>query len=223
MGGLCPERCSVGRLLSLVLLGLGIAASASAQTAREYFKELNAANTFNRYKDEYVCFRDDDVPSFAVIARVGDIIDHMKKSGDTAGVKNLEAAKDGLIVETYYKGVSSGTNVFSLAKRDDPSGDGKDYSYEFAGDNPGKMVYSINWVTGRYLQRLYMYQQSKSTAAREGSGKCEPIHPGRPSEIEPLPQPNIKLIYFGFDNHAEKEPDLLQLEKTWGEHPPCSH
>ena len=36
-------------------------------------------------------------------------------------------------------------------------------------------------------------------------------------------QPKIKLIYFGFDNHGEKASDVLQLAKTWGEHPPCPH
>jgi hypothetical protein len=83
-------------------------------------------------------------------------------------------------VETYYKGVGNGTNIFELAKREDSNGDSKDYSYEFGGKNPGKMIYSINWATGRYVQRLYMYQQSRSVAAKEGSGRCELIHPVQP-------------------------------------------
>lgn len=36
-------------------------------------------------------------------------------------------------------------------------------------------------------------------------------------------QPVIKLIYFGFDNHAERAADVLQMAKTWGENPPCPH
>lgn len=169
------------RFFSVLLFGLGLSISVSAQTARDYFKELKAANTFNHYKDEYVCFRDDDVPSFAVVAKIADIIDHMKNSGDTAGAKDLAAAKGGLIVETYYKGVGNGTNIFELAKREDSNGDSKDYSYEFAGKNPGKAVYSINWATGRYVLRVYMYQKSKSIpASGEGSGRCELIHPVQP-------------------------------------------
>jgi len=36
-------------------------------------------------------------------------------------------------------------------------------------------------------------------------------------------QPKTKLVYFGFDNHAEKAENALQLAKIWGEHPPCPH
>ena len=61
---------------------LAVAVSTPAQTAHDYFQELKAANTFSHYKDEYVCFHDDDVPSFAVIAKGSDVIDMMKKNGD---------------------------------------------------------------------------------------------------------------------------------------------
>jgi hypothetical protein len=64
----------------ILLSFLCLANVAQAQTAREYFNELKAANAFNRYSDEYVCFRDDDVPSFVVIARGSSIIEHMKKA-----------------------------------------------------------------------------------------------------------------------------------------------
>jgi hypothetical protein len=30
-----------------------------------------------------------------------------------------------------------------------------------------------------------------------------------------LPEPKTKLIYFGFDNHAEKQEDILRLANTW--------
>ena len=174
------ERCPVRRFLWAAAFTLVLALPSSAQTAHDYFKELKAANTFDHYKDEYVCFRDDDTPSFAIVAKVSDVIEHMKQNGDTSGIKNLQAAKTALIVETFYKGVSSGTNIFDLAKREDSSEDSKDYSYEFAGKNPGKMLYSINWATGRYLLRVYMYQKSRTIASAEGSGKCELIHPAQP-------------------------------------------
>lgn len=152
----------------------------TAQSARGYFKELKQANAFNHYGDEYVCFRDDDVPSFAVVAKIDDIIDRMKTAGNKAGVKDLEKAKGGLTVETYYKGVSNGTDVFDARERDVQSGDSKDYSYKFAAKNPGKILYSINWATGRYRLRIFMYQKSRTIPAVEGSGKCELIHPTQP-------------------------------------------
>ena len=32
-----------------------------------------------------------------------------------------------------------------------------------------------------------------------------------------------KLVYFGFDNHAEKPEDVLKLAKMWGTNSVCSH
>jgi hypothetical protein len=35
---------------------------------------------------------------------------------------------------------------------------------------------------------------------------------------------NTKLIYFGFDDHSEKQQDEIALAKTWGgATPPCAH
>ena len=64
-------------------------------------------------------------------AKIGDIIDQMKQSGATEGVKTLSAGKDGLVAEAYYKGVSSGTNLFDLVKTDNSGSDSKEYQYEF--------------------------------------------------------------------------------------------
>ena len=36
-------------------------------------------------------------------------------------------------------------------------------------------------------------------------------------------QSKTKLVYFAFDNRTEKAEDALQLAKTWGSSPPCSH
>jgi hypothetical protein len=36
-------------------------------------------------------------------------------------------------------------------------------------------------------------------------------------------KPKTKLVYFGFDNRAEKQQDALRLAKIWTESPPCPH
>ncbi len=167
-------------LLVVMLLCLILALSAFAQTSHDYFTELRAANAFNHYKDEYVCFRDDDVPTFMVVAKVSDVIEHLTKAGDAVAAKNMVQIKEGLFLQTYYKGISSEEYFYEPAKKG-ISDENREYSLEFNGKYPGKMVYAINWVTGRYLQRLYMYQKSKTTPAIEGSGKCELIHPVQPS------------------------------------------
>ena len=39
----------------------------------------------------------------------------------------------------------------------------------------------------------------------------------------PAARPEAKLVYFGFDNHAEKREDAIKLARTWGTDPPCPH
>jgi hypothetical protein len=157
---------------------LAIALSTPAQAAHDYFNELKAANTFNHYKDEYVCFRDDDVPTFAIIAKGSDVIEMMKKNGET-GTKMMLPVKDSLFVQTYYKGVGSEEYIYEPVKKDTADETNKDYSIEFKKPMPGKMVYSINWATGRYLLRVFMFQNSRTIPADEGAGKCELIHPAQ--------------------------------------------
>jgi hypothetical protein len=164
--------------LKLLFVFLAVALSTSAQTAHDYFKELKAANTFNHYKDEYVCFRDDDVPSFVVMAKSSDVIDMMKKNGET-GLKMMLPAKDSLFVKTYYKGVGSEDYLYEPVKKYVTDEVNKDYSIEFKKPMPGKMVYSINWATGRYLLHVFMFQKSRTVPAESGAGKCELIHPAQ--------------------------------------------
>src|SRR5260370_2273674 len=111
---------------------LAVALSTPAQTARDYFKELKAANTFNHYKDEYVCFRDDDVPTFAIIAKGSDVIDTMKKNGEK-GTKMMLPVKDSLFVQTYYKGVGSEEYIYEPVKKDTADERNKDNSLELKG------------------------------------------------------------------------------------------
>jgi hypothetical protein len=152
------------------------AAGVSAQgkeprTARDYFNELKAANSFNHYKDIYVCFADDDAPSFAVVARGSDIIDEMKKAGAVPDRVVLQA-KRLLFLETYYKGISNKTEVYEPVGRE-----GTDWDIEFNSPIHGRMLYSINWTTGRYRLSVYALDHSKTIPADQKFGKCEEIHP----------------------------------------------
>ena len=165
-------------LFKLLLLWLVCAVSASAQTARDSFNQLKAANTFNHGRDEYVCFHYEDAPSFTVIAKVSDVIEQKKKAGDAAGIKALEQQKDSLFVQSYYLGVASQDYVYDAVKGEH-LGDTLEYRLAFNGQMPGEIVYAINWMTGRYLLRVYIYRQSRTIPAAEQSGKCELIHPGQ--------------------------------------------
>ena len=170
-----PMRC----LFKLLLLCPVLAVSTSGQTARDYFNELKTANTFNHYKDEQVCFPDEDVPSFAIIAKVSDVIEDMKKTGNASGLKKLMQAKASLLVQTFHKGVASNGYIYDPVKKDQTD-EHRDYSMEFKSPKPGRMVYSINWTTGRYLLRMYIFQKSRTIPAKEESGRCELIYPEKP-------------------------------------------
>jgi len=167
------------RLFKLLLLCSMSAASAPGQTARDYFNELKAANTLNHYKDEQVCFPDEDVPSFAIIAKVSAVIEDVKKTGNTSSLKKLMRAKDSLLVQTFYKGVASNGYIYDPVKKDQTD-EHRDYSMEFKSPKPGRMVYSINWTTGRYLLRMYIFQKSRTIPVKEETGRCEPIYPEMP-------------------------------------------
>jgi hypothetical protein len=140
------------------------------RAARDYFTELREAKQLNRYSDTFVCFADDDVPSFAVISRGSDIIDEMKKAGVTL-VETVLQAKHLLFVETYYKGVGNKTETFSPVGKE-----GTDWDLEFASPFHGRMLYSINWATGRYRLSVYILDRSKATPSEQRYGKCELIH-----------------------------------------------
>lgn len=166
-------------IVALVLLTVPVVAQDKPpMTARDYFNELKAANQFNHYSDTFVCFRDDDSPSFAVISRGSDIIDEMKQAGHTPE-KAVLTAKNELFVQTYFKGVAN-----SLVPYDPvPGKEGTDWDVEFGKPLHGRIVYSINWKTGRYRMLTYVLDYNKNVPADESSGKCEPIHPG--SKLSP--------------------------------------
>ena len=160
-------------LFVLALMAAPVLAQHKApQTARDYFNELKAANNFNHYKDTFVCFRDDDdTPSFAVISRGTDIIQEMKEAGAPL-TKTVLQTKDLLFVETYYKGVSNKTEVYEPVGKD-----GTDWDIEFGSPLHGRMLYTINWTTGRYRLSVFALDHSKTIPAYESFGKCEVIHP----------------------------------------------
>jgi hypothetical protein len=158
-------------------------APAHPQTAREYFTELRDANSFNMYSDKYVCFPDEDQPSFAIVAAVEDTEDEMVRAGNTEGAKTVSKAGSGLFVRTYYKGVASGEATLY-----DKVGDGE---YRIDYDAPlkhGRSVYLINWATGRYRLQVYALDYNKNMPAGESSGKCELIHSGDTPSIAGEPK-----------------------------------
>jgi hypothetical protein len=162
---------TVRRITCLALSVLGITLSTAAQTAHDYFKELKDANAFNHYNDEYVCFRDDDVPSFDVVAKVSTVIDILKGT-DNPVAKDMLPYKNDILVQTYTKGVALGkAEVYEHVAKTD-----SDYELVFMKPMHGRIVFSFNWLTGRYRWTLYDLDHNKDVATHDRSGKCELIH-----------------------------------------------
>ena len=166
-------------LIELTCLGPSVTAQ-TAQTGRGYFDELRDANAFNHYGDEYVCFPDEDRGNFAIVAKTKDV-EKMVGANSKAGAKPRMA--DGLVVHTYFKGVSTGQQIFDKVDKDSDEG----WSLEFKSPMHGKMVYRINWTTGRYRLLVYALNHSKTMPASEASGKCELIHPWSPATVQLSP------------------------------------
>lgn len=149
-------------------------------TARDYYNELNAANEFKTYSDEYVCFYEDDVPSFLVAAKGEDVLQLMASNGEKIS-RNITAAKGHLFYKTYYKGVLTGS-LDEMPSTMDTTGN-SNVSYKSVltqrdGRTTMTITYTVNWATGR----IRMTIQTGTPGNRDYSvgaryGKCEFIHP----------------------------------------------
>ena len=160
------------KVISILVLSLASVALPQ-MTARDYYNELKAAGEFQHYGDEYACFNDEESGNFVVVARVADIIEEMKKTGDEKGVKAMLPVRNIVLVRDYKRGVSSG-EVYDY----EPEGKSDTtYSIEFGQPFHGKMRYSFNWTTGRYVLEVFYLKQSSTIPTVSGSGRCELIHP----------------------------------------------
>ena len=160
----------------LLILWLLSGYCVQGQTARDYFKELKQAGEFlHTPAAQYVCFADSENGNFAVIGKGDYVLDVLASigtspKGTTSETKSFRAS---MLVRTYNHGVANGdVQVYDAGDQK-----GVDYGIEFTSPIHGKMVYSINWTTGRYLLRIYALDHSKTVPAFFGSGKCELVYP----------------------------------------------
>jgi hypothetical protein len=167
--------CAGAVLMCLAGSGVATAQStptSSQPTARDYFNELRTANAFNHYGDEYACFPDEDNGGFAIVAKSKDI-EKMLAANAKPGEKRQSIGEASLIVQSYFKGVANEQHLYEpVSKNSDVQ-----WRVEFKSPFHGKMVYAVNWTTGRYRLLVYAFDYSKTAPAEEVLGKCEVIHP----------------------------------------------
>lgn len=170
----------VGVLSAAPINGQNTHAPSSPVTARDYYDELSAANEFKRYSDEYVCFYEDDTPSFLVAAKGEDVLQLMALNGEKIS-KDLTPVKGHLFYKTYYKGVLTGSLEEMPPK--DVSGD-SNVSYQAVwtkGRKAFTITYIVNWATGRIRMTVETGTLGDHNYSMyERYGKCEFIHPETP-------------------------------------------
>jgi hypothetical protein len=156
-------------LLATLLTGL-----ASAQTARDYYNELNRTNGLEGLSNEYVCFKDeatDDV--FFTISKGNDIKQSLLlMNADAKKMKTADINKftNTLVVTNYTKGVAGDLDV--MDKDTDRTAVSTETFVDRGTVNKTAMAlrFTINWKTLRF-------KRSVTVAGKVGDyavyGKCE--------------------------------------------------
>ena len=174
-------RAALLLLCALLTTSVNGQTNSNPTSARDYFNELKAANEFKTYSDEYVCFYEDDIPSFLVAARGEDVVQLMELNGERHS-KELASVKGHLFYKTYYKGVLTGTLDDMPPTKELSSGSSA--SYQTVGNvKGGKLTatYIVNWATGRIRFTVETGTiGDRGYSIRERYGKCEFIHPDTP-------------------------------------------
>ncbi len=156
-------------LLATLLTGLVL-----AQTARDYYNELNRTNGLEGLSNEYVCFKDDATDDiFFTISKGNDIKQSLLlMNADAKKMKTSDINKfaNTLVVTNYTKGVASDLDV--MDKETNHSGVSTETFVDRGTVNGTAMAlhFTINWKTLRF-------RRSVTVAGKVGDyavyGKCE--------------------------------------------------
>ena len=165
------------------LLGFAIAAGTSSSqapstlTARDYYQELYKAGGLDNLPDEYICCRDDTVPTFFIMAKSDLIKNLIESDGELKNLPPREQAnlrKGFLFKVTYNKGLSNGLEYW------DPLESGGGYFTDFditgkaeAKPTPIHMTLRVSWETLRY--KIDVYERGSAVPLAEDTGKCEEV------------------------------------------------
>jgi hypothetical protein len=142
-------------------------AAATAQTAKDYYKELHDANGLNPLM-MFACFPEHDTGYFDTIA----LTRTFQKTVEEKHLKLSNVPKgDMLYVRGFYKGVARDP---ILLDKETPQVD-SNWFYVFKGieghpNAKGRVTYRINWQTLRYEREIKI-----DAVVKQGEGRCELI------------------------------------------------
>lgn len=156
------------------LLAILLTSVASAQTARDYYNELNRTNALEGLSNEYVCFKDDATDDiFFTISKGNDVKQGLLLlNADQKKMKTSDINKfaNTLVVTNYTKGVAGDLDL--MEKDTDRTGVSTETFVDRGTVNKTTMAlrFTINWKTLRF-------KRSVTVAGKVGDyavyGKCE--------------------------------------------------
>ncbi len=149
-------------------------------TARDYYHEPYEAGGLDNLADEYVCFRDDNVPTFILIAKGEDLKENLTTLGVFSKLPPQARSyldKAPLFYVSYNKGISNGTEYFSL----NDSGDEYIENLGIPEQSSKKLMeltvtLRVNWQTLRYKHGIE--KTGVPGLLYEETGRCEVVKPG---------------------------------------------
>jgi hypothetical protein len=149
--------------------------NAGPATARDYYDEIYRAGALDNFADQFVCFRDDSLPTFFLLAKSDAVNQFLSDNGALQKLppreqKDLE--KGFLIRRTYRKGIANVREYLDRTEHDDS------YVEELNTKTPMTVRLRVNWETLRYI--LDVEQKSTGRSLAEDSGKCEEVSPAVP-------------------------------------------
>lgn len=160
-------------LLVVILVLSGLAAQTptpeETMTGRQFYNELKAASGLNPLFTT-VCFRPDRPDAFDLIGFTKQFETTARAKGIplTAKERKAYASLDGLMTQTYVKGIASGEDMLTQDKVNREQW----HSYSQVKGHRFHLIVSLSPV-GRYRRSVYV--DNGFTPSAEGFGKCEPI------------------------------------------------
>lgn len=156
--------------LLLGLLILSVSVPAQALTARQYYDEFRSKSAFARHTNVFVCFPDEDLGDFSIIAKTKYMKDEIVRFFGQ-DIKKPSPLEDYLVEMVYTMGKPSEHNLYIRKHNDSEAVWQKKRTSGFR----EKSMYEIDWSTGRYSFQIYTHENNIPSYVEDGN--CERVQP----------------------------------------------
>jgi len=165
------------RLLLVMILASSALCQTKQLTAREYYVELYNAGGLDNFADQYVCFREDEIPTFFLLAESAALKEVFTASriSELSRDQQKMLEKGFLIVRGYHKGIAQSEREFF-----DPDNHGGWIEKLLVSQTQKErqeltVRLQVNWDTLRYTRSVS--ETAMGLPEYSESGKCETVKP----------------------------------------------